>query len=333
VREESGRLIARPIVPTEAKALTELFGSMRGTIHVALEEGTQAQWLSEVLGPLADRVVVCDRRGENQKGNKNDKLDAKRGSELLRLGALRAVYHGSVERVTLRQLAQNYQNLVDSSTRVKLQLKSLFRSRGIRKAGKAVYQVEKRSEWIAELPNRGMRVRATMLYQQLELLMQIQAEAKAELIGEARRDPAWARLRTIPYLGPVRIALLLAVLQTPWRFRTKRNLWSYAGLAVVTRSTGDYTWRNGQPVLKRNALTRGLNRNHNRTIKNVFRSAANAATGRPGPLQDYYQKMIRGGMRPERARVTLARKLAAITLHVWKKGERFDSTRLMQQAH
>ncbi len=38
------------------------------------------------------------------------------------------------------------------------------------------------------------------------------------------------------YWGPVRGAVILATIQTPWRFRTKRNLWAYPGLAVVTRS-------------------------------------------------------------------------------------------------
>jgi hypothetical protein len=35
---------------------------MRGTVHVAFEEGTQAQWLHDVLVPLVARVVVCDQR-------------------------------------------------------------------------------------------------------------------------------------------------------------------------------------------------------------------------------------------------------------------------------
>ena len=37
------------------------------------------------------------------------------------------------------------------------------------------------------------------------------------------RDPAWGVLRTIPFLGPVRVALLLATLQTPWRFRSRSS--------------------------------------------------------------------------------------------------------------
>jgi thymidylate synthase ThyX len=75
-------------------------------------------------------------------------------------------------------------------------------------------------------------------------------------------------------------------------------------------------------------MTRGLNRNHNHILKNTFKSAATAATARPGPWQALYQAMLERGMRPELARVTLTRKLAAVTLHVWKTGERYDATHL-----
>ena len=153
------------------------------------------------------------------------------------------------------------------------------------------------------------------------------------MVAEARRDPAWPVLRAIPFLGPVRVALLLATMQTPWRFRTKRHLWAYTGLAVVTRSSDDYRLVAGQPVRRRRApLTRGLNRNHNRLLKDVFKGAATAATARPGPLQDFYQGMLARGMREELARVTLTRKLAAITLRLWKKGERYDPTKLTTPA-
>ncbi len=38
------------------------------------------------------------------------------------------------------------------------------------------------------------------------------------------------------------------------------------------------------------------------------------------------------GMKPEMARLTLARKIAAIALTLWKKEERFDAEQLKQQA-
>jgi transposase len=333
VREESGRVIARTILPTEEPAILEWFGGLRGAIHVAFEEGTQAQWLHELLVPLVDRVVVCDQRGQARPGNKGDQVDADELSERLRGGGLRAVYHGSAPRATLKELTRTYQQLVEDSTRVMLRLKALFRARAIPARGTRVYQPRERGAWLAQLPDRGARFRAEALYAELEVLRELRPKAKAVMVAEAKRDPAWPVLRAIPFLGPVRVALLLATMQTPWRFRTKRHLWAYAGLAVVTRSSADYTIVRGQPVRRRRApRTRGLNRNHNRILKDVFTGAATAATARPGPLQDFYHGMLARGMRPELARVTLTRKLAALTLRLWKRGERYDPRQLTRQA-
>ena len=333
VREESGRVIARTVLPTDGAALTEFVRGMRGAVHVALEEGTQAQWVHDLLAPLVDRIVVCDQRGAPRHGNKGDQVDADQLSEQLRRGGLRAVYHGSTHRATLKELTRTYRTLVEDATRVMLRLKALFRARAIPTAGTAIYHPRHRARWLRQLPDSGARFRADALYAELDVLRQLRPKAKAAMVTEARRDPAWAVLRRIPFLGSVRVALLLATMQTPWRFRTKRNLWAYAGLAVVTRSSADHVIVAGQPVRRRRPpMTRGLNRNHNRVLKDVFKGAATAATARPGPLQDFYHGVIARGTREELARLTLTRKLAALTLRLWKKGERYDPTKLTTPA-
>lgn len=334
VRDEGGRVIARTVLPTEARAIVAYFRGMRGAIHVTFEEGTQAQWLYDLLVPVVHRVIVCNRRGASPQGNKADQPDADELSELLRCGHLRAVYHGSPDRAKLKELARTYQNLIDDSTRVMLRLKALFRARAIRTPGRAVYAVDERRAWLAQLPEPGVRFRAETLYAELALLQELRPKAKAAMLAEAKRDPAWRVLRTIPYLGPIRVALLLATLQTPWRFRTKRHLWAYAGFAVVLRTSAEYEMVGARAVRRRRRLvqTRGLNRNHNRVVKEVFKGAATAAAARPGALHDWYAGLLARGMREELARVTLARKLAAVTLHVWKRGERYDGTQLSMQA-
>jgi transposase len=331
VRVPGGRVIARSILPTESSALGEFFAGMRGSIQVAFEEGTQAQWLHDLLSPLVDRVIVCDRRGEHR-GNKADQMDADKLSRRLLSGELRAVYHGSTDRSMLRELTRTYSNLVEDSTRVMQRLKSLFRARAIRAPGKRIYGTKEREHWLAKLPDRGARFRAEVLYAELDVLRELRPKAKAAMLAEARRDPAWHVLRSIPFLGPVRVALLLATMKTPWRFRTKRNLWGYAGLAVVTETSAEHDFIAGRPVRRRRKpLTRGLNKNHNRILKDVFKSTATAAIGRRGPLQDLYHAMLARGMRADMARLTLARKLAAITLRLWKKGERYDPAKLSVQ--
>jgi transposase len=334
VREDSGRVLARSVVATDARVLLEYLRSLRGAVQVALEEGTQAQWLHDVLAPVVDRVVVCNRRGEAKHGNKADQRDADELSDLLRCGRLRAVYHGSPHRLTLKELARTYESLVEDATRVMSRLKALFRARGIATRGKQFYHPAHRATWLAQLSDPGASWRAETLFTQLATLETLRPKAKRAMVVEAQRDPHWAVLRSVPFLGPVRVAQLLAVAQTPWRFRTKRQLWAYAGLAVVTRTTAQYEMQHGRPVRRQRApLTRGLNRNHHRVMKRVFTGAAIAAAHRDEGLRTWYEDRLAQGMRAEMARLTLARKLAALTLRLWKTGEVYDATKLTVHVH
>jgi hypothetical protein len=66
-------------------------------------------------------------------------------------------------------------------------------------------------------------------------------------------------------------------------------------------------------------------------MKAIFKSAAAMASRREGPFQDFYLELLTKGMKPAMARLTLARKIAAITLILWKKGAHFDAEQLKPQ--
>jgi hypothetical protein len=82
---------------------------------------------------------------------------------------------------------------------------------------------------------------------------------------------------------------------------------------------------------KKQISVRGLNRDCNHDLKNLFKSAATIASVKPGPFQEFYTALLAKGMRPEMARLTLARKIATIVLIVWKRGVRFDAQYLKPQ--
>jgi transposase len=88
--------------------------------------------------------------------------------------------------------------------------------------------------------------RAAHFYQQLDDLRPLRREARQELLLESRKHPASALLRQIPWLGPIRVSLLIAFVQTPHRFRTKRQGWAYSDLALRTRVSGEYRSTGGQ---------------------------------------------------------------------------------------
>src|SRR5205814_3390670 len=137
---------------------------------------------------------------------------------------------------------------------------------------------------------------AERLYQQLDLLQPVRLEARRELLVESHKHSAVKLVRQIPSMGPIRAALLVALLQTPHRFRTKRQLWAYSGFAVETHDSGEYRYVRGKLQRNRERITvRGLNDNHNKDVKNIFKSAAISASTRPGPLNDFYVARVGEG--------------------------------------
>ena len=334
VRDAAGELVMEAILETRAETILQFLGGLRGTLQVALEEGTWAAWLHDLLQPHVARVVVCDSRKNPsmKKGNKSDRLDARKLARLLRLGELQGVYHGNTGLRMVKELARSYLTVTKDLIRVMNRLKAVYRAWGIPCAGQKVYAPRYRAEWLGKISQVAVRRRAELYYQQLDALRPLHQQARRELLAEGNQHIATKWLRRIPSIGPIRAVLLLALMQTPHRFRTKRQLWTYSGLALETRDSGEYKVEHGQfRRSKKHPTIRGLNKNHNHDLKNIFKGAATHAAV-SGPFQEFYATRIARGMRVPMARLTLARKIAAIALAVWKKGVCFDAKYLKQQA-
>ena len=331
----AGKVVMECILETKAATILEFFAGLRGTLSVTFEEGTWATWLYDLLKPHVDELVVCNPRKNAllKDGNKSDRIDARKLAELLRGNQLKPVYHGETGMRMLRELARSYLTIVKDVSRVMNRLKALYRSWAIPCAGRDVYYTRHRAEWLAKIKEAGVRRRAERLYLQLDMLKKLRQQARRELLAESRKHAIPSKLRQIPYLGPIRSARAVALIQTPHRFRTQRQLWAYSGMALETRISGEYSYATGQLRRSKKLISiRGLNKDHNHDLKGLFKGVATMASERPGPLQNFYQALLAKGMKPTMARLTLARKIAAITLTLWKKGESFDPEKLKSQA-
>lgn len=322
VLNDSGKLVAEGVVETTAESLVTMIKSISGAVHLTFEEGTHASWLYGLLRPHVAKLVVCNpRKNVSKKENKSDRIDARKLATMLRNGDLSPVYHGHDETQALKELVRGYEHFVADSVRAKNRLKAIFRSQGERTSGTSLYKLEGREEWLSKLPSRGLRVRAEWLYSQIEALDYFREEAERAVLSEARKLQACKLVRSVPGIGQIRSATIVAHVATPFRFRTKRQFWAYCGLAVVTSSSSEWKEVDGQLVREHRAVsTRGLNRNFNRSLKYVFKSAVHDA----GKFRPHLGYLVESGMRESLARLTVARKIAATTLAIWKKGEKFE---------
>ena len=322
VLDSSGKFVMETVVETKAESLLSVVKSMTGSVQLTFEEGTHAAWLYDLLRPHVAELLVCDpRKNRNDKGNKSDRIDARQLARWLRSGDLSPVYHGHDSTKVLKELVRGYENIVVDSVRVKNRLIAIFLSQGEWTSGGDVYSLEKQEEWLSKLRSSGLRSRAEWLYSQMESLDGLKEEAEKTVLREAKKHRPCSLLRSVPGIGPIRSATIVAHVATPFRFRTKRQFWSYCGLAVVTWGSSD--WEIDGEELRRSrrpAATRGLNRNHNRHLKNVFKSAV----GDGRAFRPHLDSLVESGMRKSMARLTVARKIAATTLAIWKKGEKFN---------
>jgi transposase len=334
VRNAAGKVVMECVIETKASMILQFIDGLRGDVQVTFEEGTSAAWLYDLLKPHVTKLVVCDPRknASMREGQQSDKIDARRLAELLRLNHLHPVYHGEHGLRSLKELVRSYLTITKDLARVMSRVKAIYRSWAIPCSGKQVYASRHRAEWLGKITEPGVRRRAEFYYQQLDALRVLRQQVRQDLLTESKKHKAWKLLCQIPSIGPIRAAGLLGILQTPHRFRTKRQLWTYGGVGIETSSSADHHVVRGQLERKKKHVEiRGLNRNYNHDLKNIFKGAAIVAATKPGPFAEFYAELLAKGMRPEMARLTLARKIATIVLIVWKRGVCFDAQYLIPQ--
>src|ERR1700719_5079716 len=236
VLNSAGKMVLECVIETKASLILQFINGLRGELQVTFEEGTWAAWLYDLLKPYVTRLVVCDPRknASMKEGNKSDKIDARRLAELLRLDHLNPVYHGEHGLRSLKELVRSYLTITKDVGRVMSRVKAIYRSWAIPCTGKQVYALRHRAEWLAKIGEPGVRRPAGVYYQQSDALRALRQQVRRDLLAESKKHPAWKRLCQIPSIGPIRAAVLLGILQTPHRFRTKRQLWTYSGFWIET---------------------------------------------------------------------------------------------------
>ena len=333
VMSPSGRRSKELVVETRAKELREAIGAIAGNKHLCMEEGELSQWLYETLNPLVDELVVT--QPSVRRGNKNDAIDAWELADRIRTGRLETrVFKAATKQLaSLREAVRAHSTLTRDLVRCKNRLRGVFRSRGVRDLDATLYDPKSRGSWTKKL-TPAYRRRAEELGRVLDSLTQVHERVESWLHDEAQCNSDVQRLTTLPGVGPVRAAQIVATVVSPARFRTKRQFWSYCGLGIVRRSSSDWVkdktrgWERKQV-----AYTRGLNRNRNPLLKEVFTAAALTVIEQmpQHPLNRDYRRLLDAGTKPNLARLTIARRIAAAALAIWKHKEDYDAQKHRSQ--
>ena len=157
----------------------------------------------------------------------------------------------------------------------------------------------------------------------VRVLLALRAELATitwRLRGRLTQDPLVRRLKTIPGIGLILAHVVASEAGVIGRFRSHRNLASYACLAPRSDDTGE-----ADPT--RAPLGRHLGDRGNRTLKWAFIQAAHAAVRHGGRWRAMFDRHTDGGTKNRgRGYVKVARQLAKVVFVVWSREVDYTET-------
>jgi transposase len=279
---------------------------------VALEASTNTWALVDQLRGHAGSVVVSNplrTKAIAAAKRKTDDIDAATLAELLAADYLPPVWQPDEATRRLRRLVAHRAGLIRDRTAIRNRVAAVLARRLVRAPVSDVFGVRGR-RWLAalELPlDERLTVDASLA---LDAVLTTQVTTAERMIATTLiEDARVRRLLTIPGIGLVTAAAILAVVGDITRFERPAKLVSYLGLDPRVRQSGDRPAMRGHISRAGQAHARGL-----------LCEAAHAAIRAPGPLAGFHARLAarRGsGI----AIVATARKLAVVVWHLLAKDE------------
>lgn len=318
VVNEAGRLVRAKRIPTSANGFMEFVKTVPRPRTIYMEESTLAAWALETCVSYGEKLVITDakkNRWIGSSGQKDDPIDALKLAQLGRGGYIKEIHHPVGQRRRFRELMIAYHDAVRSTTRIKNKIKAKFRQNGTQCTGTTVYSEAHWEEWKWKLPQEmTLLLILDNLWRQLEQSERTEKELLSAARVQAKHYPEIKHFEAIPGIGFIHAATISAILETPYRFANKRKVWMYAGLGIMTRSSGGKTY------------SEKLSTDYNRLLKCSIKQAAESAIRAEDNLfrRKYLDMTLLHGIAPHRAKLTIARDMLAIMLAMWRKGEKYN---------
>lgn len=277
--------------------------SLKGTKRLTFEESTASQWLYTELYDAVDKVIVCDPRRNDllKEGPKTDRIDARKLLTLLRADLLKEVHHSTHEFIYMRKVVSGYLDLVNSGVRLKNQRSALMRAFG--KAKTETEIDEQAAQFVLLGQDDGIEA------------YEIQKKRyESEFSRLCKKHKMLNNLKSCPGLKEIGAVKVAAAVVDPRRFSTRGKFLAYCGLVKYEKLSGGRSYGK-------------IRTNYNRTLKNVFDTAAVACiqASESNLLRRDYEYLIKEKrLADHNARHAIARKAATIAWGVMKSGKKFD---------
>lgn len=299
--------IATIDVPSNIGDLQDYLKNLNGSKILVIEETTTSQWLYTELRDYVDKIIICDphRNKLLNEGPKTDKIDANKLVKLLRAGLVKEVYHSADKFLYLRRLVSGYEDLVRAGIRLKNQRYALLRACG--KNGNEKQDIR--------LKFCGEQYVLDCIERQIKVYEEEKNGYEHEFRKLSKMYPQIRHQRSLPGIDIINSIKIVARVVSPDRFADKGKYLSYAGLIKLDRVSGGKSYGRREP-------------RYCRQLKSAYKTGAFAAIGGNNPINDYYEYLIKEkGYTEYNARNAASRRLAILSLGIFKSGKKFQITR------
>src|ERR1700730_3745928 len=282
-------------------------------IQVHLEAGELAPWVREVIKPYVKSVDISHSRDNAwiaNDPNKNDRADAYKLAELLRMNRYRPVYYSEDQsRREFKQLVQHYDDLTGQEVKLKLKIKSRLRVQGVIIHKGWVYTGQRFAKALEQVKSPEIRKSIEQLHKGLKNTLEIREEA-LKLIREAGKKFPEIKLfeEGVPGVGFIGAVHFSAYVQTPHRFSNKRKLWRYCRLGVCYRS------RDGK-MLSLPRLDRASCQRRKAVVRQPYNVAVNSK--KDNQFKRAYLSALEATHAKTHARLSVMRKIVSVLRAMW----------------
>ena len=321
VKRVDGLLVQQGTVAAERGALYRWQSELPGPWVGAMEATIFTGWVYDFLKPYAVELKVAHPemlKAITAAKKKNDRADAERIVDLLRVDLLPECYMASEELRELRRILRYRNMVVRTAVKMKNKMSGLLmevgatydkkRLHGKKYFGALLERVEDVPESVKDLLKLSRSGFEMFDAVQKKL---IRALRKNELIRERV-----ARLMSIEGVGEVMALTWVLEIGEPSRFRSARQAISYCGLCSAQRESAGKEQRG--PISKK----------RNKHLQTMLIEAAKLAPHWNAQLAALYERETVRGNR-NRATLAVARKLVVFMLAVERKGSNFESSSLV----
>jgi transposase len=317
VVDAAGKIVREAKVASEPEALVVFFRQLGVKLaRIGLEAGPLSQWLHAGLTKAGFETVLLETRQVKAALSamvvKTDRKDARGIAQLLRMGWFRPVHCKAPPAQETRALLVGRKLLQGKLLDVELSIRGILRGFGLKvgTVSKGRFAARVR-ELIGGQPMLE-RVIEPMLRAREALQREFHTLHRA-MLAIVRHDTVCRRLMTVPGVGALVAITFTSAIDDPARFRRSRAVGAHFGLTPKKYQSGE------------TEVTGGISRVGDPLVRTALYEAAHimlTRTVRFSGLKRWALEVARRrGMK--RAKVALARKLAAVLLRLWTGGSAF----------